>query len=40
MNDFALRGLTALDKDTLLALEDQVNAWENGEVARFVAKAP
>ncbi|HZQ63015.1 MAG TPA: methylmalonyl-CoA mutase family protein [Casimicrobiaceae bacterium] len=40
MNDFALRGLAALDEQTLRALQQQVEAWERGEVARFIARAP
>jgi methylmalonyl-CoA mutase N-terminal domain/subunit len=40
MNDPVMRGMPALDPKARSALESQVKSWEQGEVARFVAKAP
>ena len=40
MNDTAGRGHAALDPKALEALREQVQSWENGEVASFVKKAP
>src|SRR5438128_1389912 len=40
MNDPIFRGPSALSTEARAALETQVRAWEQGEVARFVARAP
>ncbi|MEP7182305.1 MAG: methylmalonyl-CoA mutase family protein [Betaproteobacteria bacterium] len=40
MNDPAFRGTAALDPNARAALEAAVEAWEAGEVASFVARAP
>ena len=40
MNDPVSRGPSALSPEARAALEAQVSAWEQGEVARFVARAP
>ena len=40
MNDPVFRGPSALSPEARAALETQVSAWEQGEVARFVARAP
>jgi len=40
MNDPVFRGPSALSAEARAALEAQVSAWEQGEVARFVARAP
>jgi methylmalonyl-CoA mutase N-terminal domain/subunit len=40
MNDPVFRGPAALSPEARAALETQVSAWEQGEVARFVARAP
>jgi 2-hydroxyisobutanoyl-CoA mutase large subunit len=40
MNDPVFRGRPAFDSATLERLAQQVSAWENGEVAKFLARAP
>ena len=40
MNDPVFRGPAALDAAARAALQSQVDAWEENEVAKFVARAP
>jgi methylmalonyl-CoA mutase N-terminal domain/subunit len=40
MNETAVRGRAVLDPKALAALKEQVDAWEKGEVANFIKRAP
>jgi 2-hydroxyisobutanoyl-CoA mutase large subunit len=40
MNDPVFRGKSAFDRDALERLSEQVSGWEDGEVAKFVSRAP